>query len=412
MLDNPEDKAAMHKLYPSPPRVILMAGKGGVGKTTIAAATGLACARAGKKTLVISLDAAHSLADSFDIPAKLHDKHRGLPYAVEERLDIQELDVQEEIARYWGEVYTYTSALLASTGLEDVVAEELAVIPGMDDVVGLLYLNMYARKGTYDVIILDCAPTGESLRFVSMPQTLEWYFKKLFKLERNLMKLVRPIAKRAIDVPMPEDVVYQDMETLFARLEGVDQLLLDNSITTVRLVTNAEKMVVKETQRAYMYFSLYRMTTDAIIVNRLFPEDASEKYFHKWMETQQRHAIEIEEMFAPVPVRKLRLFDDEIVGSDRLAILARELFASDDPAGFWFDGRPNRFERSENGQYILEIDLPFVTAEELELHREKDDLIVRVGNFKRHVPLPRAVNRLPHKKARISQKVLYITFGE
>ncbi len=411
-MNQPTDESPAKSLYQNPPRVILMAGKGGVGKTTISAATGLACARAGMKTLVISLDTAHSLADSFDVPAKLHDKHQGLPFPVAERLEIQELDVQEEIERYWGEVYTYTSSLLSSTGLDEVVAEELAVIPGMDDVVGLLYLNKYAREENYDVVILDCAPTGESLRFVSLPQTLEWYFKKLFKLERNLMRLVRPLAKKAIDVPLPEDVVYRDLESLFARLEGVDRLLLDNTITTVRLVTNAEKMVIKETQRAFMYFSLYRMTTDAIIINRLFPENTGNSYYHQWTDTQRRHVAEIEEIFAPVPVCKLRLFEDEILGTERLGRLGEELFAEKDPVGIWFSKRPNRFVRGENGNYIVEIDLPFVSAAELNLHREKDDLIVRVGNFKRHIPLPRAIRRLKHKKAKISAGILYITFAD
>ncbi|MCK5642187.1 MAG: TRC40/GET3/ArsA family transport-energizing ATPase, partial [Gammaproteobacteria bacterium] len=395
----------------SPPRIILLAGKGGVGKTTIAAATGLACARSGKKTLIISLDAAHSLADSFDVPAKLHDKHQGLPLAVAERLEIQELDVQEEIVRYWGEVYQYVTSLLASTGLEEVVAEELAVFPGMDDVVGLLYLNKYAKEKSYDVVILDCAPTGEALRFISMPQTLDWYYRKFFKLERNLMRLARPIVKRTMSVPIPEDKVYQDLESLFLRLEGVDQLLLDNSITTVRLVTNAEKMVIKETQRAFMYFSLYRMTTDAIIVNRLFPEAITDDYYRQWILTQKKHLREIEEIFAPVPVRKVRLFEDEILGIERLNTLSGELFADLDPAAIWYDSPPDRFTRGENGEYLLQMHLPFVSAAELQLHREKDDLIVRVGNYKRQVQLPRVVRRLAHKKARISGGELYIEFG-
>ena len=394
-----------------PPRVILLAGKGGVGKTTIAAATGLACAQSGKKTLIISLDAAHSLADSFDVPASLHDKHHGSPYAVAERLDIQELDVQEEIIRYWGEVYRYVTTVLASTGLEDIVAEELAVFPGMDDVVGLLYLNTYTKEKAYDVVILDCAPTGEALRFISMPQTLDWYYRKFFRIERKLMRLARPIAKRAVSMPLPEDIVYQDLESLFLRLEGVDKLLLDNSITTVRLVTNPEKMVIRETQRAYMYFSLYRMTTDGIIVNRLLPEQVTDNYYRQWLRTQKKHLQEIEEMFAPVPIRKVRLFEDEILGLDRLERLSRELFAGLDPAGIWHDAPPDRFVRSDDGRYVLEIRLPFVGADELQLHREKDELIVRVGNFKRQVQLPRAVRRLAHKKAKISAGILYITFG-
>jgi arsenite-transporting ATPase len=191
----------------------------------------------------------------------------------------------------------------------------------------------------------------------------------------------------------------------------VDRLLLDNAVTTVRLVTNAEKMVVKETQRAFMYFSLYRMTTDAVIVNRLFPEAVTDEYYRQWRQTQKKHLAEIEEMFAPVPVRKVRLFKDEILGISRLQTLGDELFAGLDPGAVWYDAPPDQFIRDDAGDYVLRMQLPFVTAEEIQLHREKDQLIVRVGNFKRQVQLPRAVRRLAHKKARIAGGTLYITFG-
>src|SRR5262249_49179287 len=253
--------------------ILLYTGKGGVGKTTVAAATGIALAARGKKTLVMSVDPAHSLADSFDLPLTLADKRRGAPSEVGENLFVQELDITEEIGRHWKDISGYITTLLAVTGVEEVLAEELAIFPGMEEVSALLYVNQYAREEAYDVLILDCAPTGESLRFVSLPPTLDWYMKKLFRLERSLLKVARPVAKKVVDVPLPPDRYFDNVETLASKLEGVDALLKDPKTTTVRLVTNAEKIVIKETQRAFMYFGLYGFTVDAVIVNRLLPEN-------------------------------------------------------------------------------------------------------------------------------------------
>ena len=301
------------------PRIIIFSGKGGVGKTTTAAATAVKCAEKGLKTVVISVDIAHSLSDAFQVEGDLHDHHRGQARPVGENLWIQEVDIQEELDRHWGEVSKYIAALAGSAGLNDVIAEELAIIPGMEDVVSLLYINQYYNEASYDVIVVDCAPTGESLRFISMPSTLEWYIDKVFNLERTLMKVARPVVKRVTEIPIPEDSYFQAIKNLFVQLEGVDKVLLDRNITSVRLVTNAERMVIRETQRAFMYFCLYGLVVDTIIVNRLFPRSLSDDYLKDWLATQQRSMEQIRSIFEPIPIKTVDILRDEVVGFDRLS---------------------------------------------------------------------------------------------
>jgi arsenite-transporting ATPase len=293
------------------PRIIIFSGKGGVGKTTVAAATALKCANQGLKTIVISIDIAHSLSDAFQLNTNLHDHNRGLPRPINENLWVQEVDIQEELDVHWGEVSKYMAALLGSSGMTGVLAEELAIIPGMEDVVSLLYINKYYRERQYDVIVIDCPPTGESLRFVGMPSTLEWYMKKLFRLERNLLKVARPIAKKITDIPLPEDKYFAALQDLFLNLEGIDEVLLDRNVTSIRLVANAERMVVRETQRAFMYFCLYGLVVDAIIVNRLFPTSLQDPYFTDWLSTQQRSLDQIRSIFDPIPVRTVNILKPE-----------------------------------------------------------------------------------------------------
>ncbi len=222
-------------------RIIFFAGKGGVGKTSVAAATGIKAAESGRKTLIMSLDIAHSLIDIFDLGRDLLDQNRGKPIKVRDNLWIQELDIQEEIQKNWGAIHQYLSLLLNTTGLDEILAEELAILPGMEEVSLLLYINRYVQQKKFEVIILDCAPTGESLRFISIPTTLEWYMSKIFKMEKTLVKLARPLAKRIYNVPLPGEDYFDALEKLFERLKGVDRILTDPLCTTVRLVTNPEK---------------------------------------------------------------------------------------------------------------------------------------------------------------------------
>jgi arsenite-transporting ATPase len=390
-------------------RIILISGKGGVGKTTVAAATALAAAEHGARTLVISFDLAHSLADAFDLDRSLFDQQYGLPMPVADHLDMQEIDVQEEVERHWGDVYKYLALVFASTGLPQVVSEELAIVPGMEDVVTLMYLNKYLTEKTYDTLIVDCPPTGESLRFVSMPTTLEWYMHKLFGIERNVMKVARPLVRRLATIPLPDDTYFAAIERLFARLEGIEKVLVDPQMTSVRLVTNAEKMVVRETQRAYMYFSLYGMITDQVIINRLFP--ASEGYWSQWALTQAKHAAEIQDYFQPVPVAMLPMFADEVVGISRLQNVAEALYHGTDPTQFYVQEPPYAFTK-EGTAYTLVLHMPFVHKEEITMTRQQEDVVVRIGSFKRHVPLPRAIARLKTAGAKLEGDRLVIRFVE
>jgi arsenite/tail-anchored protein-transporting ATPase len=390
-------------------RIIFFAGKGGVGKTSVSAATGIKAAEMGHKTVVMSLDVAHSLSDIFDLDRDLLDKNKGEPIAINKKLFIQELDIQEEIQRYWGDIHKYLSSILHTTGLDEVLAEELAVLPGMEEISLLLYINKYAREKEYDVILLDCAPTGESLRFISIPTTLEWYMNKVFKLERTVVKYVRPIAKRVYDLPLPGDDYFQAIEDLFAKLKGVDQLLVDPEITTVRLVTNPEKVVLKETQRAFMYFCLYKMSIDAIIMNRMLPENIKDAYFKDWIKGQQYHMGEAQDFFSPVPIFPVDLFPGEVLGYNDLKKLADQIYQDTNPLERLFKDEPYRLFK-QNGSYNLQLKLPFVSKKDLELNKLHEELVIRIGGFKRHIMLPRQVALLDSIKAKLEGEYLTVLF--
>src|SRR5262244_125796 len=267
-------------------RILLFSGKGGVGKTSLAAATGLQLSKLGYRTLVMSVDPAHSLADAFDLDIGLFDAKTSDPLAIGDNLFIHEVNIQQEIKRHWREISTYVVSVLRTTGISDVEAEELAILPGMEELSAMMYVNQFRREERYDVIVLDCAPTAESMRFVSMPTTLEWYMKHVFPFQRGLLKAVRPIANRVSPVELPTDSYFANIKDLFSRLEGIAELLEDPKITSVRLVTNAERMVLRETQRAFVYFSLHGLTVDGIVVNRVLPAAVTDTWFDQWRASQ------------------------------------------------------------------------------------------------------------------------------
>jgi len=390
-------------------RIIFFAGKGGVGKTLTAAATGIKAAEMGLRTVVMSLDVAHSLADIFDLEKELLDQNRGEPIEVNKNLWIQELDIQEEIQRHWGDIHKYLSSLLNTTGMDEVLAEELAVFPGMEEVSLLLYINSYVQNNEFDVILLDCAPTGESLRFISIPTTLEWYMKKIFKMERMLAKYVGPVARRVVDIPLPDDDYFNAIEELFEKLKGVDQILMDPEVTTVRLVSNPEKVVLKETQRAFMYFCLYKMNIDAVIMNRILPQKITDDYFKDWIKGQQKRLEQAQEFFNPIPILPVDLFDGEVIGYDHLKRLADKIYGTRDPLDRFFKEKPYSLDKV-NGHYHLKLKLPFITKKDVELNKSFDELIVRIGSHKRHILLPRHVAAYNVSNAKLDNHYLNIIF--
>jgi arsenite-transporting ATPase len=390
-------------------RIILYTGKGGVGKTTIAAATGIKLAELGYKTIVISLDVAHSLRDAFDNHEKLVHQREEKQIQIRDNLWIQEINVQEAIVEYWNDVYGYIRSLLNRSGLDSLVAEEIAVFPGMEEICALLYINQYVREKSYDVIILDCAPTGESLRFVSIPTTLEWYMSHIFKLERNLARVAGPVIERVSSVPIPRDNYFQNIQDLFDKLEGIDGVLTDPKITTVRLVTNPEKIVIKETQRAFMYFCLYGLCIDAVIINRIFPDGVDAAYFETWKRSQQHYIEEAMDYFSDVPIWKVNLFTEEIVGERGLRQLSDTLYSEINPADQFSKERPYQFQKMGD-TYQLSMRLPFLSKEEIGLTKHGDELIITVGGFKQHVALPRTLSNKKTTGAKLTGDQLVIKF--
>ncbi len=393
-------------------RILLFSGKGGVGKTSLAAATGARLAELGYRTLVMSVDPAHSLADAFDLESGLFDAKTADPCRVADRLWIHEVNIQREIKRNWQQIWAYVSSLLRTSGLSEVEAEEMAIFPGMEELSALLYVNQWHKERRYDVIVLDCAPTGESLRFVSMPTTMKWYMQHVFPIQRGVLKAVRPIANRVAPFELPPDSYFSSVKELFDRIEGIDELLEDPRVTSVRLVTNPEKMVVRETQRAFVYFSLHGLTVDQVLVNRVLPADVADAFFGEWRRTQEKSLKEIESYFAPVPMRCVPLFRHEVLGLERIRDLAREMFgATEDPSDLTRTERPYSF-RKRNGKYEVRLQAPFAEKTEVGLFKKGEELVVQLGTVRRHIGLPSSMSGLSPVRARLDNGTLVVELEE
>jgi arsenite-transporting ATPase len=386
-------------------RVILFTGKGGVGKTTVAAATALHSARLGHRTVVLSTDAAHSLGDSFDTPLGPEPKQIG------DKLWAQETDVEYNLRKHWGTVEQWLRSLLQWRGLDELVADEIAILPGMDELSALLWINDHCGSGDYDLVIVDCAPTGETLKLLSFPDVAGWWVEKMLPIHRRVVGVLKPIIRPFTDLPLPGDDVYAAGEDLFRRLEELHALLADPDISSVRLVVNAEKMVIKEAQRTFTYLNLYGYATDAVVCNRLLPQEVHDDYFRAWKVAQQEHLRVIQESFSPLPIFALPLMDQEVVGTEMLGKVAAALYGEEDPTRLFVRG-PVQEVLNEDGRYILTIALPFVTKAELSLVRNADELVVHAGNFKRNIILPHLLQGLPALGAKFEGNQLRISFGE
>ena len=364
-------------------RIIVYTGKGGVGKTSLAAATALLAADRGYRTIVISTDAAHSLGDSFDVPLGPE------PTPIGPHLWGQESEVYHNIDKYWGTIQTYVGSVLKWRGLDAVLAEEISVLPGMDELASLLWIAEHHDRGGYEVIIVDAAPTGETLRLLSLPEAGKWWIEKIYPIQRRIAQLASPLVGRVTGMPMPDASIYQAGEELFHRLEHMHDLLSDPDLTSIRVVLNLEKMVIKEAQRSFTYFHLYGYSTDLVVCNRVLPDDAG-PYFAGWREAQQRYWPLVQESFAPVPVRTAPFFTEEVVGEHMLRQLGAAIFADEDPTRFYYRGRPYTVRRLDGG-FDLELELPFTSKEEVKLLRFGDELVIQVGTWRRNVILPRVL---------------------
>ncbi len=385
-------------------RILLYTGKGGVGKTTMAAATALRSAQLGHKTIVLSTDAAHSLADSFDL--RLGPE----PVSIAENLWGQEVDVYHEVQTHWGTIQKYLEALLSWRGIDSIVAEELTVPPGMSELASLLQLVRLYDSREYDTIILDCAPTAETLELLTFPEIARWWMEKIFPIQRRLIQVARPVVKPLVGIPLPGDDVYDSAADLFRQLDRMQKLLADPSLSSVRLVVNAEKMVVKEAQRTFTYLNLYGYPTDLVICNRVIPEEVTDSYFDTWKASQARYMKMVEEGFAPTPIRYLPLMNQEVVGLSLLKEVAERLFGTEDPTAVYHQGRTYSFEKAEDGYQLL-LSLPFASKGDIDLMQVGDELILQIGNQKRNLVLPRALSGMRTQGAKLEDGILRVRFA-
>jgi arsenite-transporting ATPase len=385
-------------------RVLLFTGKGGVGKTSAAAATALRCADAGLRTLVLSTDPAHSLSDSFDLTLSSN------PTQVTTTLYGQQLDAQERMEEHWGEIQSYLVEVFRWAGAQGIEAEELSVPPGLDELFSLADIKTHAESGEWDVLVVDCAPTAETIRLLSLPDILEWYMERVFPMGRKLNRLVGPVLNRVSSLPVANDEVFGATRRFYDRLEGVKKVLADPERTTVRLVVNPERMVVAEARRTYTYLSLYGYRVDAVIANRLLPDDVADPWFEQWRALQAEHLDSIEEGFAPLPILRAELAREELVGVTRLRRFADEVYGDVDATEILHKGEPLQVEQVD-GKYELVQELPFADRDDLEVGRRGDELLVRIGPYRRALMLPDSLRRRPVEAATLRDGYLRITFG-
>jgi len=384
-------------------RILLFTGKGGVGKTTVAAATALRAARNGARTLVMSTDPAHSLSDCFDTDIAAE------PSELEKNLFAQQIDAQARLEEGWREIQEYVMALLDWGGADAIAAEELSIIPGLDEIFSLTDVKRAAESNAYDLLVVDCAPTAETLRLLSLPDALGWYIERIFPVERKILKVARPLLTKMTSMPIADDKIFTAVERLHDTLQGVQRLLLDKATSSARLVVNAERMVVAEARRTYTYLNLFDYRVDAVICNRLIPEAVHDEYFAKWKDIQSDHLESIRESFAPVPILTVPLYEQEMVGFELLDRLGKDLYADRDPAAMLHAEDPITIKRRRAG-YEMSLHLPFAGRSDLDLLRKGDDLYVKVGQYKRTLMLPAAIARLEIASAAFEGEHLVIRF--
>ncbi len=386
-------------------RTILYTGKGGVGKTSVAAASALRCAARGLRTVVMSTDPAHSLSDALGVELA------GEPTAISENLWGQQIAAQDELERNWAGVQDWFGEMLVQRGVDRISAEELTVPPGMDELFSLLALRRHHEADEFDVVIVDCAPTGETLRLLSFPDVARWWIEKVIPQQGQLLAAARPFARALLDVTLPGEEVLNDVQRLVSNLVAMNEILADHSRVTIRLVMNPDRMVIDEARRTFTYLNLYGYLTDAVVVNRVFPSEV-DGYFHGWRERQQEHLTEVRAAFAPVPVLCAPYFDQEVVGSAMLERLGAELYGDIAPQDVLHHSLAHELSVHANGSATLRLSLPFADKGNISLKKIGPELIVRVDDHKRTIMLPPALARYRPDGAEFDAGDLRIHFSE
>jgi arsenite/tail-anchored protein-transporting ATPase len=387
------------------PRTILYTGKGGVGKTSVAAATARHCAAAGLRTVVLSTDPAHSLS------ASLHTPVGPEPTAVADCLWAQEVSAQDEMERNWAAVQRWLGRVLVDRGVDRISAEELTVPPGLDELFSLLQVKRHHEEEVFDVVVVDCAPTGETLRLLSFPDVARWWLEKVVPQQGSLMAAARPLARAVLDVSLPGEEVLEDVQRLVTNLIVMNEILRDTTRVSVRLVMTPDRMVIDEARRTFTYLNLYGYLTDAVIVNRVFPEEVGD-YFGAWRERQQEHMELVESAFSPVPVLRAPYFESEVIGQEMLDRLGAEVFGGLDAGAVLHDSLSHELVIDEDGSARLRLDLPFAEKSDISLKKIGLELVVRVDGQKRTIMLPPALADWRATGARFADGALQVTLDD
>jgi arsenite-transporting ATPase len=385
-------------------RILLFTGKGGVGKTTTSAATALACADHGQRTLVMSTDAAHSLADALDVDLG------SMPTRVVDNLVGMQLDATERLEQVWGDVSHYIAEFLQWAGVDGIEAEELAVIPGLDEVFSLGDIRSAAASGDYDTIIVDCGPTAETIRFLSLPEILHWYIDRVVPMQRRVTGALKPVIEKVTNLPIANDNVFAAALRFQEQLEGVRDLLTDGERASVRLVVNPERIVIAEARRTATYLNLFGYHLDAVIANRLLPDEVTDPWFAEWKNSHTEHLKTIEADFAPLPILRAPLANAELSGIDGLRGFAQALYGEASPSAVLHREQPLRFERDGN-QTTLFVRLPFAVRDDLDVARRGNELLIRVGPQRRRVVLPDSLHKRAVTSARLIEDELKVVFA-
>jgi arsenite-transporting ATPase len=386
-------------------RVILFTGKGGVGKTSVAAATAVRCAAAGYRTVIMSTDPAHSLGDSFDVELG-NDLTQ-----IANNLWAHEVSSLHEMQRHWVKLHEYAVEVFSTQGLDEVIAEEVANPPGMDEIAYLMWIKHYAQRAEHDVLIVDCAPTGETLQLLTFPDAAKWWLDKIYPWERRAMRVARPVLQPMMGIPLPSDEIYASLKDLLLDLGGMRKVLTDPGMTTVRIVLNLEKMVVKEAKRAYTYLSLFGYVTDAVIINRLLPGELHDELFQKWQRIHKKYRAEVEQSFAGIPIFDVPLFDREVVGVAMLSRMAESVYGEHDPSQHFATSSPQRIDK-DGSDYVLTLKVPFADRSQIDLNRHNGELYVTVGNYRREFSLPRVLASRDTAGASIQDGELRVRFAK
>ncbi len=384
-------------------RIILYTGKGGVGKTSVAAATACKIAGGGKKVLVVSTDMAHSLSDSFDI--RLSNE----PTEISANLYGMEIDSVLENEKSWGNIKGYIEKLMVLKSEKTIESEELLVFPGFDELMSLLRIKDIYDEGLYDVLIVDCAPTGETMSLLKFPDLFKWWMEKLFPIKRKGARIVRPIVQATVKIPVPSDETFDDIERLYAKIDQLHQLMQNKDAVSIRIVTTPEKIVIKEAKRSFSYLHLFDYNVDAVIVNRIFSKASLDGYFEKWANVQKESLKDIAESFKGIPVFKLELLSHELRKYETLRNIGEKLYGESDPVDILFSEKIFEVEKEENG-YTLSVNMPFVDKKELKLSQKGAEITISVKNERRCLVLPTKLQSLEINGAKYSDGRLKIHF--